>query len=277
MGARRVLGLLLVLTALFVAFAGCGGDEEEAAPEDGARAVEAIAEAIAVDGDASDWDGISGLDVTLEAIEEEDVEPKDATVRVVHDDEYLYVLFEVEDDYNWNPDDAHLSGAAAVMWSLEAAAGAHMGSEDPSGEPSAGTVDIWHWELECASGEETGGEVSAPGEGEDPGNDEGCNFDDEWSTSPEEREDDNGEGAENSLLGVWSHTNPTEDAEGSWIFEMRRPLETGDEQDAQFAPGEPARMALAYWDADGGPAGWEEDGHVQTANQGWIDVNLTTP
>ena len=276
MGARRVVSLL-VLTALFVAIAGCGGDDEEAARDEAARAVEANVEAITVDGDASDWDGTSALNVTLEAIEEEDVEPKDATVRVVHDGEYLYVLFEVEDDYNRDPDDAHLSGAAAVMWSLEPAAGAHMGSEDPSGEPSAGTVDIWHWELECASGEETGGEVSAPGEGEDPGNDEGCNFDDEWSTSPEEREDDNGEGAENSLLGVWSHTDPTEDAEGSWIFEMRRPLETGDDQDAQFTVGEAARMALAYWDADSGPAGWEEDGQVQSANQGWIEVNLTAP
>ena len=48
-------------------------------------------------------------------------------------------------------------------------------------------------------------------------------------------------------------------------------------QDAQFTAGEAARMALAYWDADGGPAGWEEDGHVQTANQGWIEVTLAAP
>ena len=42
---------------------------------------------------------------------------------------------------------------------------------------------------------------------------------------------------ENSLLGVWNHTNPVEDGEGSWIFEIRRPLQTGDENDAQLEVG----------------------------------------
>jgi len=33
-------------------------------------------------------------------------------------------------------------------------------------------------------------------------------------------------------------------------------------------------MALAYWDPDFGPDGWEDAGHVQSGNQGWIEVTL---
>ena len=94
-----------------------------------------------------------------------------------------------------------------------------MGIEEPDRETSLGMVDIWHWELECAIGEEMGGRVAGPGDG-DPGNDSGCNFDDEWSTTPENREDDNGAGAENSLLGVFTHTNPVEGADGSIADQM---------------------------------------------------------
>jgi hypothetical protein len=238
--------------------------------------LDAPAAAITVDGDPSDWSSIAGLDLTLEVIaaeEGEPIEPKDATVRVAHDDENIYVLLEVQDDYNLDLAEPKLSAAAAVMWNIEQSAGAHMGAEDPAGAPSTGTVDIWHWELECASGEQTGGAVHDPADG-DPGNDGTCNNDDEWSTSPFERGDDNGAGAENSLLGVWSHTNATPDAEGTWIFELSRPLQTGDEQDAQFAVGAAARLALAYWDPDNTPEGWAGDEHVQSSNQGWIEVAL---
>jgi hypothetical protein len=195
-------------------------------------------------------------------------------VQVAHDDEFVYVLFQVEDDYNWNAEDAHLSGSSAVMWRIDAEAGEHMGSEEPDRETSLGMVDIWHWELECAAGEESGGVAAGPGDG-DLGNDSGCAFDDEWATIPEEREDDNSATGENSLLGVWNHTNPVDDGEGTWIFEMRRPLQTGDEHDGQLEVGGPsAGMALAFWDPDFGPDGWEDDTHVQSANQGWIEVTL---
>jgi hypothetical protein len=242
--------------------------------ESAGRTFEAPPASITVDGDLADWAGITGLDLTLEAIEGEDVEPRTATVQVTHDDEFVYVLLRVEDDYNWNPEDGHLSGSSAVMWRIDAEAGEHMGAEEPDRETSLGAVDIWHWELECAAGEESGGAVAGPGDG-DLGNDSGCNFDDEWATVPEEREDDNSATGENSLLGVWNHTNPAEDGEGAWIFEMRRPLQTGDEQDVQLeVGGASAGMAIAYWDPDFGPEGWEDDGHVQSANQGWIEVTL---
>jgi hypothetical protein len=186
----------------------------------------------------------------------------------------------VEDDFNWNADDRRLSAASAVMWAIDSGAGEHMGTEDEEGEgPSVGMVDIWHWRLDCAPGEEQGGAVSGPGSGH-PGNDSACNFDDEFAADPEERfldgdpEGPTGTGAENSLLGVFSHTNPIEDGAGTWIFEMRRPLQTGDSQDAQFGAGGTARMGLAYWDPDNSAAGWENEEHAQSANEGWIEVHF---
>jgi hypothetical protein len=226
---------------------------------------------IAVDGDPSDWDDIEGVSLTLEAIVGEDAPPHDATIKVAHDDTYVYVLFTVDDDFNWSEIDPHFAGAPAVMWPIEAAAGPHMGGEDPSGHPSLGWVDIWYWRLDCPIGVEQGGAVHGPGNG-DPGNDGTCNFDDEWASDPENHDDDVGEGSENSLLGVFSHTNPVEDADGTWYFEMRRPLQTGDPLDAQFAIGESSRLALAYWDPDAGQNGWGRRDHVQSSNAGWIEV-----
>ena len=238
------------------------------------RQLNAPVAAITVDGDTADWDSIEGLDLTLEAIVSESIESKTASVKAAYDADYVYVLLTVDDDYNWNADDAHLSASNAVMWAVESEAGPHMGTGDEEGEgPSLGMVDIWHWELECALGENMGGAVAGPGDGA-AGNDSGCNFDDEWSTDPETREDDNGDGAENSLLGVFTHSNPVDDGDGTWVFEMSRPLQTGDGQDAQFAAGEIVKMALAYWDADNSVEGWDDAEHVQSSNQGWIDVNL---
>jgi hypothetical protein len=247
----------------------------EPPPEEQAvRAVDAPPALIAVDGDPSDWADVDGLEFTMEAIAGEEIESHDGTFKAAHDDEFLYVLFTVDDDYDWNAEDAHLSASNAVSWAIDAGAGPHMGSEEPDRETSLGMIDIWHWELECGLGEDMGGRVAGPGDG-DPGNDSGCNFDDEWSTTPEIREDDNGDGAENSLLGVFTHSNPVEGEDGTWYFEMSRPLQTGDAQDAQFEVGGSSLLALAYWDADNSSEGWDDAEHVQTSNQGFIEVTLT--
>ena len=231
---------------------------------------------ITVDGDPADWANVPGLDLTLEPIEtiDEDVATVPATIQVAHDDTNIYVLFSVHDDYDWVPDDAHLSGAAAIMFAVDAAAGPHMGSGEDVGIPSLGTADIWHWELECPAGTEAGGAVNGPGEGNDPGNDSGCNLDDEWATDAYTREDDNGPGAENSILGVWSHTASTAGVDGTWHFEFSRPLQTGDAQDAQFEKGGTALLAVAYWDPDVSPEGWEGDTHVQSSEDGWIELRF---
>ncbi len=55
---------------------------------------------------------------------------------------------------------------------------------------------------------------------------------------------------------------------------MSRPLQTGDPEDAQFVAGGTAKMALAYWDADEGATGWTDTGHLISADEGWIVVNL---
>ncbi len=248
------------------------GPEEE----DLGRTLDAPEAAITVDGDPSDWALVPGLATTLERIEEEAGQPidnRDITVKMAHDDENIYAMVTVEDDYNWNPDDANLSAAFAMLFPVDVAA-PHMGADDEEGDNSIGMVDLWHWELECAAGTQTGGAVGPAGEGKDPGNDANCNFDDEWATDADTREDDNTATGENSLLGVWSHSNPTADAPGVWYFEISRPLQTGDEQDVQFTVGESTDLAIAYWDPDFGPDGWEDDTHVQSANQEWIEVNL---
>jgi len=215
--------------------------------------------------------------VTLASIASEDVPDVESNVKVAHDGENIYMLFAVSDDYDFVLEDHKLSPAVGIMWAVEAAAGPHMGiGEDESEEPfdSLGMVDIWHWELDCVAGADNGGAVSGPGDGNDPGNDAACNMDDEWSTDPETREDDNGDGAENSLLGVWMHTNPVDGEAGTWYFEMSRPLQTGDAQDGQFTVGETALLALAYWDPDVSPEGWDDATHVVSSEAGWIEVTL---
>ncbi len=249
---------------------------EPAAGGDLGRSLVAPVATITVDGDPGDWALIPGLATTLEPIVSmaDSVESLEATIRMAYDDENVYALFTIDDDYNFNADDLKFSAAIALLFPVDTG-GPAMGADDEDGENSTGMVDIWHWEAECAPGVESGG-VNPQGEGKDPGNDSLCNFDDEWATDAETREDDNGDGAENSLFGVWSHTNPVEDGSGVYYFEMSRPLQTGDAQDAQFTAGESTTLALAYWDVDWSDKGWTDDSHVQSANEGWINVDLVT-
>jgi len=244
-------------------------------PEPEGRSLDAPVAAITVDGDPSDWDIIPGLALTLEPIvdrADDNLENMDVTIKMAHDDEFVYSLFTVVDDYDYNPDDPHFSASPSWMFPVDTG-GPHMGADDELGENTTGMVDIWHWELECLGDVPQGG-VNPPGDGKDPGNDSLCNYDDEWATDAETREDDNLEGAENSLLGHWMHTNPIVGEPGVWYFETSRPLQTGDAVDAQFTAGESTMLALAYWDADFGPDGWDDSTHVQSSNQGWINVNL---
>ncbi len=247
-----------------------------APPEPEGRSLDAPVAAITVDGDPSDWNLVPGLATTLEPIFDragDSIESKDVTIKMAHDDEFIYTLFMVVDDYDFNADDPHLTASPSWMFPVDTG-GPHMGADDELGENSTGMVDIWHWELECLGDVASGGSANPPGDGKDPGNDSGCNFDDEWATDAETREDDNLDGAENSLLGHWMHTNPINGEPGVWYFEASRPLQTGDAGDAQFTVGESTLLALAYWDADFGPDGWTDDTHVQSSNQGWIQINL---
>lgn len=243
---------------------------------------------ITVDGDDSDWAAIDGATVNLEQLRLDDLNPSDAaeikfdpvdpvdvTFKVATDDENIYVLFEVPGGFVYNPANHSLSPAVAVMFLIDESAAAHMGAEEPEIHDPLGMVDIWHWELDCAPSDVSGGAGVAGGD------DPTCNLDDEFSTTPFAREDDGGgdapnEAAENSLTGVWDHTARASGAgaDGVWIFEFSRPLSTGDPQDAQFTSGGTAHAALAFFDPTEGPDGWSDAGHLQSAYNGWIEVTL---
>lgn len=236
---------------------------------------------ITVDGDDSDWADIEGAEFDIEQIEVppgsdiefDPVAPKDATLKVASDGTNIYVLVEVDDTYDYVADDHNLSPAMAVMFRIDDPAPPHMGAEESDLDTSLGMVDIWHWELDCGPGEMSGGQ------GITGGDDPTCNLDDEFSTTPEEREDDGGgdianPNAENGLIGAWTHTASAPGGDGKWIFEMSRPLNTGDPQDAQLTSGGTANMAIAYWDPKESAAGWSDAGHLQSAEHGWIEATL---
>jgi len=312
---KKALVLASLAAALLLVSAACGGggDEEkptatvpeatatEAAtaagtpstPTVGDIAFDAAPATITVDGDDSDWASIEGATVTLkqtdvdklDPVQVQDLEidigplpPVDATLKVATDDENIYVLLEVPDGFDYNPDPAmhDFSAAMAVSFRIDDAAPASMGVELEDLETSLGVVDIWHWELDCGPGEMSGGGVAGSG------NDPECNLDDEYAPNPEDREDDGGGDTpnnptgENSLSGVWKHTaaDSGPGAQGVWVFEMSRPLQTGDTQDAQFASGEKVYIGLAYWDPNETAEGWTGAGHLQSADNGWIEVTL---
>ena len=254
----------------------------------GAIVFDAASATITVDGDASDWSAIEGATIKLEQLRLENIDPAqaaeikfgpldpiDVTFKVASDAKNLYVLFEVPDDFDYDPADHNKSASLAVMFRIDAPAAPHMGAEEPDIDQSLGIVDIWHWELDCGPGIVSGGKGVAGGD------DPACNLDDEYSTKPENREDDGGgdvanTAAENGLTGVWEHTARASGAgaDGSWIFEMSRPLTNGDPQDGQFASGSTAHVALAYFDPDESADGWTDAGHLQSAYSGWIEVTL---
>ena len=254
----------------------------------GAIAFDAASATITVDGDASDWSAIEGATIKLEQLRLENLDPAqaaeikfgpldpiDVTLKVASDAKNVYVLFEVPDDFDYDPADHNKSASLAVMFRIDAPAAPHMGAEEPDIDQSLGIVDIWHWELDCGPGIVSGGKGVAGGD------DPACNLDDEYSTKPENREDDGGgdvanTAAENGLTGVWEHTARAAGAgaDGTWIFEMSRPLTNGDPQDGQFASGSTAHVALAYFDPDEGADGWTDAGHLQSAYSGWIEVTL---
>ena len=252
---------------------------------------DAATAAITVDGDDADWSAVEGVTVPLKQIDIDELDPAqwaeldldpgelppvDATLKVATDDENIYVLFEVPDgfDYNADPEQHNFSASIAVMFRIDDAATAHMGVEEEDIKTSLGMVDIWHWELDCGPGVMSG--AGDPGSGDDPD----CNFDDEYAPTPEDREDDGGGDTpnnptgQNSLAGVWQHTASAPGGDGTWIFEMSRPLQTGDTQDAQFASGGTASIALAYFDPSETAEGWTDAGHLQSADAGWIEVAL---
>ncbi|NQW18375.1 MAG: hypothetical protein HQ478_12905 [Chloroflexi bacterium] len=241
----------------------------------------AVNASITVDGQISDWAGIEGGDVELQQImripgkDMGEIGPVSAHLKLATDGTNVYVLFEIEDDYDWTDGDASISSKPAVMFRIDPPAAPHMGTTEEDQKKSLGTVDIWHWELDCGPGIPGGGAAQDPA-GISGGNDRECNLDDEYAATPKDLEDDGSVQAENSILGVWDHTGKTGGigSGGKWVFEFSRPLTTNDPHDAQFVSGAITAIALAYWDADETASGWTDLGHLQSSSGGWIEVTL---
>lgn len=235
---------------------------------------------IKLDGQMDDWAAIPGVAVPLTAIpaayRSELTAGKDrtATLKVATDSKNIYVLVAIPDGYDYDPTpNLHRSPAIAVEWQIDAAAGPAMGSLRPDYATSGGMVDIWHWEMDCGPGKLSGGVFPT-------GNDPTCNLDDEYATLTDDRHDDK---AESSLTGSWDHTARAQGigADGTFVFEIARPLKNADPQDAQFALGGTAKVAVAYWDGNEGRArdgGWTDAGHAVSAldGDGWIVVTLAS-
>src|SRR3972149_103101 len=183
---RSVIILLVTAVAIMALAMACGGGDKKeptpspaattapttappATPTEAGGAVisdivfDAETAAITVDGDDSDWASIEGVTVPLkqtdvdklDPVQVQDLEidigplpPVDATLKVAVDDENVYVLMEVPDAFDYNPDDHDFSAAMAVTFRIDAAAPASMGVELEDLETSLGVVDIWHWELD---------------------------------------------------------------------------------------------------------------------------------
>lgn len=222
---------------------------------------------IVIDGFVGDWAGVAGTTITLiRPLATTERLVNGLTLKVAYDDANIYVLAMINDDFDYNATDYHLSGSVAVLWQIDPAATPDMGG-------GMGNVDIWHWELDCGPGVPSGTNLLS-------GNDPSCNFDDEWASDVFLRRDDT---IANELYGVWSHTNMSAPgAPGFWIFEMRRSLKTSDtmNQDRQFTVNQSVGMAVAYWDPDETPTGFTNSGHYATCRDpatldfSWIDVTL---
>ncbi|MFQ5793594.1 MAG: ethylbenzene dehydrogenase-related protein [Candidatus Bipolaricaulia bacterium] len=233
--------------------------------------VQAVRTDITVDGDTSDWIGIPGTAVSMVPAFGPPTRFVDVELRAAYNDDQVFILLKIQDDYDLVIGNHHLSGHIAVQFAIDAGAGPHMGTDGVNLSTSLGMVDIWHWELETSPGVLTGGLASSTGGA--GGNDPDANFDDEYATTPFDRHDDD---QDNKLTGAWSHTGQAggNGTPGVYIFEMSRPLQTGDPQDLQFLIGETYQLALAYWDPDETPNGWTDAGHLQSTNFVWIALKL---
>jgi hypothetical protein len=97
---------------------------------------------------------------------------------------------------------------------------------------------------------------------------------DEYGAGPFCRPDDNDENAGNEWSGAWSHSNPTEGAEGVYRFEISRTLNTASTRtDKPMAVGETYHFGFAFWDPFETDDGWTGAGHYVTGcSSEWIDL-----
>ena len=239
--------------------------------------------AITLDGEFGDWADVDGVNITLKPARETGTGSMEMKFRSIHDANKIYFLIVITDDYyfyNFDTGISHRNAAAlALAFPIDDNANAqYMGGSDDETDDTlnttSGMVDIMHWELDTEAGDVTGGSkdnVDKLGDGV-------ANLDDEYSTTPWLRYDDNDAASNNLWKGSWSHTSDmsTNGSTGSWVFELSRDLVSSDKYDATFEEGVSIDIAVAYWSPNETPENvWTDDGHYVNEND-VIDMSLVS-
>lgn len=239
-----------------------------------------------LDADLTEWQSIDGVTTSLQSITGTKYEAGDASLKCMFDNQTIFFAFEIPGAYQYNASVDELCAAIGIMTKVGVSATFYnMGGcpDAMSGCGSTGTipdtcvdyvVDIGaHWQLPSTpkQGFEYGiGKQSVNDEGETEG------VVDEFAASPYCRLEDKESNGSNDWYGAWKHTNPTEGMDGTYIFELSRPLSTASATtDAQYLAGGAYDVGVAFWDPNESADGWSDPGHYVTgcANK-WIELQL---
>ncbi len=236
-----------------------------------------------IDGNPADWSNIPVAKINLTSPLGLDNLVYHAQVQVAYDTNNAYFLVQVTDEYRmyapipsgtpFTDFQNHNTSAIGLAFPINATVGMHMGA--PSDKQadltkSTGTVDIAFWQLQTKHGVQAGGINSSyyhSGSGSGFGG-----LDNMWANNPYVKNVDNNSKSGNMWLGAWSFSsgNYVNGSKGNWIFEYKRPLVTNNTLDAQWKVGGMTSLALAYWDPDVDPSGWNDPTH-HTSNQ-MVDI-----
>lgn len=228
---------------------------------------------ITIDGMIDDWVGIDGVNITLKPARIIGHGNHEMVFKSIHNENKIYFLIMVEDDYyfyNMATGISHRNAAAlAVAFPIdEGALVQYMGGSNDTTfdelNTTTGEVDIMHWQLDTLAGVVTGGSrglESRLGDGV-------ANLDDEYSTTPWDRHDDDDTASNNLWSGSWSHTgDSTNGSTGWWIFELSRDLASSDIHDFSFVEGDTTDVVVAYWSPNETTENkWTNDGHYTNSN-----------
>lgn len=270
----RFVSLLCALTMTTICSAATCGDPWKCVK---------TAEAPTLDANLDDWQNVDPYKTSLETqftTKYEDGE--EVSYYCVYDDAKIYFALEIPGPYRFNSTDNKQCAAISTMMKIgESATFTNMGgcpdalggcADGVPGTCGAYAVDVGaHWELKGTEQNVMYDVNTTAGSG---GNDLIANKDDEFAVSAFCRLDDNDADAANEWAGAWAHT--TNDAMGSYIFEMSRLLKTASVvSDGQFEAGETYEFGVAYWDPLETEGGWTVPGHYLTGcGKEWISLEL---
>lgn len=241
-----------------------------------------------LDGNLNDWSSVQGITTSLQMpVNGALYEAGDATMKCMYDSENIYFALEFPGAYSFNASSDEMCAAIGTMTKVGVMATFYNMGGCPDAMGGCGeegiipdtcvdyVVDIGaHWELSTTeAGIEYALNLTATS-GDDPI----ANKDDEFAVTPYCRFDDNDSTASNEWSGAWSHTNPTDGMDGTYIFELSRLLTTGSSAtDAQYVAGQSYEFGVAFWDPFETENGWTDPGHYVTGcGNKWMELELAT-